>query len=147
MVIPAAVLMLAGLSVALIPRAGSALVAAAARFQDQVAYNATVLSGAHGTRPVAPAVLHSAGVTLASILIGAGSAAGALLLAGAALYWRRPWLRRLWFRRCGTPAGLRPGAGLIRFSEQFQSGVVNDYVTWLVLGVAAIGGALALAIR
>ena len=40
-----------------------------------------------------------------------------------------------------------PGQGLARFADQFQSGVVNDYVTWLVLGVAAIGGALALAIR
>ena len=143
MLIPAVVLMLAGLSVALIPRAGSALVAGAARFQDQVAYNATVLSGAHVTRPVAPAVLHSAGVTLASILLGAGSAAGALLLAGAALYWRRPWLRRLPVVR----RGFEPGPGLARLSEQFQSGVVNDYVAWLVLGVAAIGGALALAIR
>jgi multicomponent Na+:H+ antiporter subunit D len=137
MVVPAAVLMLAGLSVALLPRIGPALATAAARFQDQAGYSATVLSGGHAIRPVAPAVLDSAGITLTSILIGAGSAAGALLLAGAALYRRRlPVLR-----------SFEPGPRLARFAEQFQSGVVNDYVTWLVLGVAAIGGALALAIR
>jgi len=28
-----------------------------------------------------------------------------------------------------------------------QSGVINDYVTWIVFGLACIGGALALAIR
>jgi multicomponent Na+:H+ antiporter subunit D len=137
MLIPAAVLTLAGLGVTLIPRLGPALAAAAARFQDQAAGNATVLTGTARLHPVAPAVLGSAGVTLASVLLGAGSAAGALLLAGTALYRRRlPVLR-----------GFTPGPGPARFAERFQSGVVNDYVTWLVLGVAAIGGALALAIR
>jgi hypothetical protein len=31
--------------------------------------------------------------------------------------------------------------------RRFQSGVVNDYVTWIVIGLACIGGALAFAIR
>jgi hypothetical protein len=31
--------------------------------------------------------------------------------------------------------------------QRFQSGVVNDYVTWIVLGLAVIGGVLALIIR
>jgi len=31
--------------------------------------------------------------------------------------------------------------------QRFQSGVINDYITWLVTGVAVIGGALALIIR
>ena len=31
--------------------------------------------------------------------------------------------------------------------ERFQSGVVNDYVTWIVLGLACIGGGLALVFR
>ena len=43
--------------------------------------------------------------------------------------------------------GFEPGASLVRPLQKFQSGVVNDYVTWLVIGVAAIGGALALAVR
>ena len=55
-----------------------------------------------------------------------------------ALYWRRlPLLR----------CGYEPGAGLTTPIQRFQSGVVNDYVTWVVLGLAAIGGVLALIIR
>ena len=37
--------------------------------------------------------------------------------------------------------------GLVRPIQQFQSGVVNDYVMWIVVGVACIGGVLAVAIR
>ena len=31
--------------------------------------------------------------------------------------------------------------------QRFQSGVINDYATWMVLGLAVIGGVLALIIR
>ena len=66
------------------------------------------------------------------------AAAGALLLAFLALYWRRlPLLRR----------GFEPGAGLDRPIRRFQSGVINDYVTWIVIGVACVGGILAFSIR
>ena len=59
-------------------------------------------------------------------------------LAAAALYWRRlPLLRR----------GFEPGTGLVRPLRRFQSGVVNDYVTWIVIGVACLGGALAFSIH
>ena len=69
---------------------------------------------------------------------GFGSAGGALLLAFLALYWRRlPLLRR----------GFEPGTGLVRPIRLFQSGVVNDYVTWIVIGVACVGGTLAFSIR
>ena len=71
-------------------------------------------------------------------LTGLGSAAGALVLAFLALYWRRlPLLRR----------GFEPGTGLVRPIRRFQSGVVNDYVTWIVIGVACVGGTLAFSIR
>ncbi len=40
-----------------------------------------------------------------------------------------------------------PCVALIRPLESIQSGVVNDYVTWIILGVACIGGVLAYAIR
>ena len=63
---------------------------------------------------------------------------GGRSLAFLALYRRRlPLLRR----------GYEPGAGLTEPIQRFQSGVVNDYVTWTVLGLAAIGGTLALIIR
>jgi hypothetical protein len=31
--------------------------------------------------------------------------------------------------------------------RRFQSGVVNDYVTWVVVGMACLGAALAFSIR
>jgi hypothetical protein len=39
------------------------------------------------------------------------------------------------------------GTGLVRPIRRFQSGVVNDYVTWIVIGVACVGGTLAFSIR
>jgi multicomponent Na+:H+ antiporter subunit D len=138
MIVPAAVLVVAAVGVVFAPHLGTAVEAAAVRFQDQGAYNATVLSGAHVTHPAAIAPAESAGTTVADVLTGIGSAAGALLLALAALYWRRIPLLRL---------GFEPGTGLTRPIERLQSGVVNDYVTWIVVGLACLGGALAFSIR
>ena len=138
MIIPPAVLVVAAAVISLIPPLGPAVEAAAIRFQDQAGYNATVLAGAHITHPVAIAAAESTGITAADVLAGVGSAAGALILAWLALYWHRlPLLRR----------GHEPGVGLTAPIERFQSGVVNDYVTWIVLGLACLGGVLALVVR
>jgi multicomponent Na+:H+ antiporter subunit D len=138
MIVPAAVLVVAALAVGLIPHLGSVAQAAAVRFQDQHAYAAAVLSHQHVAHPVALYPAEAAGVTLADVLSGAGSAVAALVLAALALYWKRiPGLRR-----SAQPRLLL--AGRIRW---FQSGVVNDYVTWIVIGLAGIGAALALAVR
>ena len=137
MIVPAAVLVIAAIGIVFAPHLGPAVESAAVRFQDQSAYNATVLSGAHVTHPAGIFAAEDTGVTAADIATGAGSTAGALVLAFLALYWRRlPVLRR----------GFEPGGGLVRFSQRFQSGVVNDYITWLVIGLACLGGALAFAI-
>jgi multicomponent Na+:H+ antiporter subunit D len=137
MLIPPAVLAALAIAVGLTPL-GPAVEAAAVRFQDQAAYNATVLHGAHVAHPVAPFPVEAAGVTVSDVVTGLVSAAGALLLACLALYWRRlPALRR----------GYEPGTGLTALAEGLQSGVINDYVTWMVLGLACIGGVLALIIR
>jgi multicomponent Na+:H+ antiporter subunit D len=138
MIVPAAALVLAALVIGTLPHLGSVVQAAAVRFQDQAAYNATVLGGAHPAHPVAAFSMEKTGLTVADVASGAGTAIGALLLALAALYWRRlPVLRR----------GFEPGAGLVRPIQAFQSGVINDYVTWMVLGIACLGGAMALAFR
>jgi hypothetical protein len=42
---------------------------------------------------------------------------------------------------------ITPGADLSTAIVRFQSGVINDYITWLVVGVAALGGVLALIVR
>jgi multicomponent Na+:H+ antiporter subunit D len=141
MLLPCCVLVAFGLGVgvlAMVPRFAAGLEAAAVRFQDQAGYAATVL---HGTRPLVPVSPYPpapAGVTPASVIIALCSALFAVLLALAALYWRRlPVLRR----------GYAPGAGLTAAIQRFQSGVINDYITWLVTGVAALGAALALIVR
>ena len=138
MIIPPAVLVAAAAVIGLLPRLGSVVQAAAVRFQDQRAYNATVLPGARVAHVTAPYPAGPAGVTVTGLVIGLGTAAGAVFLAFLALYWRRlPLLRR----------GFEPGTGLVRPLRRFQSGVVNDYVTWIVIGVACLGGALAFSIR
>jgi multicomponent Na+:H+ antiporter subunit D len=138
MIIPPALLVAGAIVIGLLPHLGPVIEAAAVRFQDQAGYNATVLSGSHVAHPVAPYPPDPAGITAADLITGAGSAAGALFLAFLGLYWRRlPVLRR----------GFEPGTGLVRVVQRFQSGVVNDYVTWTVIGVACLGGALAFSIR
>jgi multicomponent Na+:H+ antiporter subunit D len=135
MLVPCCLLAVLGLAaglLAMVPRFAVGLEAAAVRFQDQAAYAATVLRGARTARPVALYPPDPAVVTPASVGIALGSVLGAVLLALAALYWRRlPVLRR----------GYEPGVG------RFQSGVINDYITWLVTGVAALGALLAVIIR
>jgi len=137
MIIPPAVLVAAAIAFGLITRLGQVAQAAAIRFQDQAGYNATVLAGAHILHPVAAAAAEPTGITVSDVAAGTGSAVGAIALALAALYWRRlPVLRR----------GYEPGTGLTAAIQRFQSGVVNDYVAWIVLGLACVGGALAFAI-
>jgi multicomponent Na+:H+ antiporter subunit D len=138
MIIPPAVLVIGAVVIGLLPHLGPVIEAAAVRFQDEGGYAASVLSGAHVLHPVAPYPPEEASITAADLITGAATAAGGLLLAWLALYWQRlPLLRR----------GFEPGTGLIQPIRRFQSGVVNDYVTWIVLGVACLGGALAFSIR
>ena len=141
MLVPAAALTALGLAAgvaAMVPKVAAGLVAAAARFQDQPAYIATVLTGARVTRAVPLHPAAPADVTVASVVTALCSVLGAAALALTALYWRRlPLLRR----------GYEPGAGLTVAVRRFQSGVINDYITWLIAGVATLGGLLALVIR
>jgi len=137
MLIPPTVLVAVAIAIGLTPL-GPAVEAAAVRFQDQAAYNATVLHGAHVAHPVSPFPVEAAGITVPGVVRGLVSAVGALLLAYLALYRRRlPVLRR----------GYQPRVGLSALAEGFQSGVINDSVTWLVFGLACLGGVLALIIR
>jgi multicomponent Na+:H+ antiporter subunit D len=141
MLIPLCVLVILGLAAgiaAITPRWAAALESAAARFQDQSAYASLVLNDVRTAHPATLYPQAPPDVTAASVITALCSVAGAVLLALAALYWRRlPVLRK----------GREPARGLTAAIEGFQSGVINDYITWLVAGVAALGGILALIIR
>jgi multicomponent Na+:H+ antiporter subunit D len=141
MLIPLCVLAALGVAagiLAMLPRFAAALESAAARFEDQPAYASLVLNGVPTAHPAALYPQAPADVTAASVITALCSVAGAVVLALAALYWRRlPVLRH----------GYEPGMGLTTIVQRFQSGVINDYITWLVTGVAALGGILALIIR
>jgi multicomponent Na+:H+ antiporter subunit D len=137
MIIPPAVLLVAALAIGLIAPLGSVVQAAAVRFQDQPGYIATVLHGIRLVHPAAPFPAAPADVTAIDVLAGLASVLGALLLAFIALYWRRlPVLGRY-----------QPNAALAAAARRFQSGVVNDYITWIVIGLACLGGAFALVLR
>jgi multicomponent Na+:H+ antiporter subunit D len=141
MLLPPCVLVALGVAAgiaAMIPRFAAALESAAARFEDQQAYASLVLNGVRTAHPTALYPQVPATVTPMSVITALCSVTGAILLALAALYWRRlPILRR----------GYEPGTGLTTVVRRFQSGVINDYITWLVTGVAVLGGILALIIR
>ena len=144
MLVPMCVLVALGLAAgiaAMTPRFAAAIEAAAVRFEDQQAYASLVLNGTWTAHPAAPFPPAPPVVTTASVTAALCSVAGAVLLALAALYWRRlPVLRVLHDPRW-------PAAGLAAAGRRFQSGVINDYITWLVAGVATLGGVLALIIR
>jgi multicomponent Na+:H+ antiporter subunit D len=153
MLVPPCVLVVLGVAAgiaAMTPRWAAVLEAAAVRFEDQRAYASLVLDGVRTAHPAALYPQAPADVTAASVITALCSVAGAILLALAALYWRRlPLLspggaisRNLRGRR-----GHELGTGLTTAVRRFQSGVINDYITWLVAGVAALGGILALIIR
>ena len=85
-----------------------------------------------GRRPPSQPTAHVSSFGAGSIAGGIASAAGA---AGLALL----TLRR---RRVSDLPGLRVGA-----LKAVHSGVVGDYVAWLVFGVAVVGGLFAFLLR
>ncbi len=129
---PAAVLLAAGLAWGVIPGLSRSLAGAAARFTDHSGYQSAVLSGVAAGGRAGPAVPGSTGPTTASYLYGLGAVLAAVGLAGVALY----------VERLPQPAA-RALAGL----RAVHSGRIGDYVAWLSVGVATIGGAFALTLR
>lgn len=138
MILPPALFVVVALGVTFVPHLGPAIQHGAVRFQDQSAYSSTVLSGVRATHVAAPLAPEDTGITVADVATGAGSVLGSLLLAALALYRRRLPLVG-WF--------FTPRAGPRAFLERLQSGLVADYVAWIVIGTACLGGALAFSIR
>ena len=122
-----------GLAVSIVPGLAQRTEAAAERFRDRAAYASFVLHGSpavHGPRlafALEPA-------SLASILYGTGATVLALVLAAWGLY--RPEL-----------GGSRLLQAPARVLHAAHSGVIGDYVMWLTVGTALVGGIWVVTLR
>ena len=133
MLVPIALLVVLGLAAGVVPQLPAAALAASARFTDRGAYESRVLAGRIEDRAVAEAV------TVAPVTIGTTLATAGATLAVACLglgWWRFPRAARA---ALGHAFG--PAIGVLR---GLHSGRVGDYVAWLVVGVATLGGVVTL---
>jgi multicomponent Na+:H+ antiporter subunit D len=134
MLLPIVVLLGAALALGVLPGAHRAAERAADYFVNGPAYQAQALAAAPD-RVVAAA---TGNWTAEGVGLGLASSALALAVAGAGI-WSRPIRDR--FPRIAI--GSRPLAALRRL----HSGHIGDYVAWLMLGLAAIGGFVGLPLR
>jgi multicomponent Na+:H+ antiporter subunit D len=123
-----------GLVVSVAPGLGQRAVAAADRFRDRAGYANTVLHGrptriAHA---LPYAIRHT---TLESVLYGAAALLLALVFALAGLYGHR------------LPARAKLFEPPVLMLKRLHSGVVGDYVAWLLVGTAVFGGIWALTLH
>ncbi len=125
-----------GIAVSLVPGLGQRAEYAADRFRDRAGYAARVLRG----HPIEPApslpatILHT---SLESVLYGGGATLVAVGLAFVGLYRQR-------LPRALSAVGTRTLAPPIRVLRDLHSGIVGDYVTWVAVGTAVLGGVWAL---
>src|SRR6185437_15540361 len=120
---PAVALVAAGAVIGLVPGVVHAVEHAAAEFRDTAAYRAAVLHGHVAFPETEPSPL-----TAADFLYGAAGVLGALLVG---------WLGLFGYRLGSFPGQATQPLGTLR---ALHSGHIGDYVTWLTVGLAAIGG-------
>jgi multicomponent Na+:H+ antiporter subunit D len=132
----AGLFVVAGAAVSIVPGLGQRTVAAADRFRDRAGYANLVLHGVamRRTPPLPFAIEHT---TLESLLYGSGSLVLAVAFAALGLY-----RQRLRVRAVGRL--LRPPVVALK---AVHSGVIGDYVMWLVVGTAVLGGVWAVTLR
>ena len=128
-----AVTVVLGLLVSVVPGLTQRTEEAAARFSDRAAYASLVLRGAAAPH-TAPLPFALEPTSLESVLYGIGAVLLAAALAAFGLV--RPQLG-------GIPLLVAPA----RAVKAVHSGVIGDYVMWLTVGTAAIGGIWAVALR
>jgi multicomponent Na+:H+ antiporter subunit D len=121
-----------GVAVSVVPGLGQRAEYAADRFRERAAYTARVL-GDHPMAPPQSLAVTIRHTTLESLLYGGSATVFAVGLALVGLY-RRRLPRSV---RVATGRTLAPPIYVLR---SLHSGVVGDYVTWLVVGTAVLGG-------
>jgi multicomponent Na+:H+ antiporter subunit D len=131
LVVVTAAMLVLGLAVSLIPGLGQRAELGADRFRDRAGYAHFVLHGK--PMPLKPSPPFAVEPTAASS-IGYGLGAGAIAIVLAA------W--GLWRRRVPSFAGPP-----IRVLRAAHSGIIGDYVTWIVVGTALVGGVWAVTLR
>jgi multicomponent Na+:H+ antiporter subunit D len=134
--IPAFALVVAALAVGLVPGTVEAAQQAAERFTDGAGYGRAVLDGTAPPPIPAPPEFTA---KVSAYLYSALTLAGALGIAAVAIYAPRLRSRPLRWVTRAAPRALAP-------IRRVHSGHIGDYVALLVLGVAAFGGAFALAL-
>ncbi|MFL5819225.1 MAG: complex I subunit 5 family protein [Solirubrobacteraceae bacterium] len=130
---PAVALAVGALVVGMLPGMSHAALSAADRLQDRGAYAAAVLEGAAS----APARVQARGPEASDYGLAALSTAAALAVAVLSLVGPESTRRR---------AIIAASRGVHRLRE-LHSGHAGDYVAWLALGTAVLGGLFALALR
>jgi multicomponent Na+:H+ antiporter subunit D len=130
MFVPTLALLVCGLGLAFAPELGAHAVAAAERLQERHAHALEVLQGVRPREHPLPSVEIGA----EDVLYGIATTLGALAVGFLGLYRRR--LPRL-------AAAALP----LRLLKAAHSGVVGDYVAWLTVGAATLGGLFALTLR
>jgi multicomponent Na+:H+ antiporter subunit D len=133
-----AVMVVLGLGTSLVPGLAQRAEQAAERFRDRSAYVELVLDGHAKAEPRPPVALpHVSGTTVAY-----STAALIIALATAAF---GLWRDRLPDR--ARRAGWRATEPLLHPLRAAHSGIVGDYLLWIVAGTAAIGAVWAAALR
>jgi multicomponent Na+:H+ antiporter subunit D len=132
----ATALLLGAVVLGLVPRLGETAERGAVQFQDTDAYAARVLEGAD----FAAIRLETKPLPASTYVYSVVSSLGAVGLALLALFRRRlpPALRRR--------TSFLFGPAIFRL-RSLHSGIVGDYVAWLTLGTATLGGLFAFYLR
>jgi multicomponent Na+:H+ antiporter subunit D len=145
MIGPPIVLIALAITVGVAPHLGELIQRAVTSFQDQPGYAHAVLGHPATAYPSATGHRNDASITAQDLIDAAITTVAAVALALLWLYAQRlPGLRQT--ASANAVIRSKPAAAL-RAVWAVQSGIINDYITWMVLGLASLGGALALAIR
>jgi multicomponent Na+:H+ antiporter subunit D len=133
-------LIVLGLLVSIVPGLSQRAEYGAERFRDRAAYAERVLHGTPMKEPPARLPFSVQPTTGTSVAYGIGAGLIALLLAAFGLWRQRvsEGIRRTAGRVAGQPLAVFKGV---------HSGVIGDYVMWIALGTALLGGVWALTLR